>query len=1631
MKNRNLLQKFVSAYFANMTVFSVLFTCIVLLASPSFGANIPITIDIGASTSVANYAVSSGIPFPIGAVTDISTLRMLDSNSTAVPCQFATMVNWPDGSVKIAKATFVPSVSGNSYDRYSVRYQNSSGIAVPTVTNPITVTDNGTQQVVNTGVATFYINKSTFTVFDQVSINGVNQMQSAGDIVFVDNITGNTFKTSLGTNYTLTLAESGAMRTTFLATGRAKAVGSGANQFGENTLVTVKLWMTFYANSGRADLKYTWIDDVARYNPNNYWGGVGIPHFVEIKSNHIDLPLTETSSNYTFGGNGANYSGVISGTDYLLQDAIVTSSAVPQNPQGNGWDYVFTYSGVGTQAATGGLNGGVQLPADLTGGRAPGWMDITRGTTGVTAGIKDFWQNFPNKLSITDQGLLQIFVQPDESSNIMYTIAPGVAKTHDIYLDFHADTDTTTASKKFLIFNEHAIINTGASWYAQTKAFGPISAPDANSVYWDAQMDAQADCTEYRSNCSAYIRSYGKRDYGDYIGGNTTGGGYLFYDQHYEDAHGWILQYLRLGRKRYFDFAESYVRHHVDLDVMHVGWPGYSDNGNVPGMIHWHGGGDHEVSGVETGHTVPGGIDEYYLLTGDPRMLEVSKEQGAWCVNHALIGGMRVVPEFTGDPVRGYEYERAQAWVLYTLLKTYESTNDIKYFDAATIGIKNSIDWWKYKQPIVQFAPGAQPSATLTNGSNVLVFPDKTWRWYFDTNFLITGNGIPTGTVVSSITTDAVANTTTIIMSNAATTSGTNVALSISPNITTTSTVTNPPSSETLASVQAQALYYEALDYTKGNGYFLSSFKTDNSRDTNIPVSSDPSTWVYQNHIPIAWMGAYFQSAIIRYLDWFKITVGTGPYIKQLSYRVGDSTAFSYYGTTTPTFTVDQPTIKEMLVQTANMLVTHDFAGGGQYASVIPWISPYSTNKFAYSMAPDYVLPSQGNSSDGNCQMPWILSYIATNFQPSDLLFPHLWDGTTGSVTDWATLTNKFQSVATLACPYNTSSFNLSSNTGYDGAPVIWNMPYTMSLSTSTALVNGTCGSSNTGVFSTIPTINLCVNGTATGVTGSGPWSWTCVGSNGGSTATCSASYSSSAPSGSGSSGGGGSTTTGVCGSSNGAEAISAPTGGLCTVGAASAVTGFGPWYWTCLGTDNNYTPCSAYPADPYAYTYSCSGSDTGTLPSPWLTAPGRTPIQIVSNTCTDTNDTAGSQMYNTQILGLDQYSRVTFATSAAACGVSVRSDPSSVTGYFVLTDGTSADVLRVIAGSATTIASFSTFGLNTGDTLKAAVIGSTIYAYKNGALIGSYTDPTPITTAGYPGAVLYHGGTITAWSGNVIVTGTCGAANGTNSSVAPSANLCGSGTASSITGTGPWNWTCAGTNGGTTASCSAQLSVNGICGSANNQSFISAPASNLCQDGSSPAVTGSGPWSWLCAGSGGGSTVNCSALLQSPATFSCTGANTNTLPAPWVTVPTDNPIEILSQQCVQTSTSGRMYNSQVFSADQYSQATFTTVISGSGIILRANPTEYTQYQVLFDGTSADFYRIVSGTSTYLGHVSAFSWNSGDTLRGSIVGSTLSAYKNGVLIGSITDPNPITAPGYPGVSLYNGGIISSWSGNAM
>ncbi|MDR0649856.1 MAG: hypothetical protein LBG59_00145, partial [Candidatus Peribacteria bacterium] len=111
---------------------------------------------------------------------------------------------------------------------------------------------------------------------------------------------------------------------------------------------------------------------------------------------------------------------------------------------------------------------------------------------------------------------------------------------------------------------------------------------------------------------------------------------------------------------------------------------------------------------------------------------------------------------------------------------------------------------------------------------------------------------------------------------------------------------------------------------------------------------------------------------------------------------------------------------------------------------------------------------------------------------------------------------------------------------------------------------------------------------------------------------------------------------------------------------------------------------------------------------------------------------------------------------------------------------------------------------------------------------------------------------------------GSCGSANGVAVTSYPTANHCSAGTkvdVDTIATDGTYNWTCNGSNGGTTVSCQANKTapVNGVCGSMDDSPVLRKPTSNLCSVGTASTVSGSGPWNWTCTGSNGGTTESCS----------------------------------------------------------------------------------------------------------------------------------------------------------------------------
>lgn len=593
-----------------------------------------------------------------------------------------------------------------------------------------------------------------------------------------------------------------------------------------------------------------------------------------------------------------------------------------------------------------------------------------------------------------------------------------------------------------------------------------------------------------------------------------------------------------------------------------------------------------------------------------------------------------------------------------------------------------------------------------------------------------------------------------------------------------------------------------------------------------------------------------------------------------------------------------------------------------------------SCNSATLTSAPSVNLCTSGTESTVTGSGPWnwncsglhsgATASCSANIQSYSITFASGGNGTlTGNTSQ--TVNHGSNTTAVTAVP--AAGYHLANWTGTGGFITTSANPLTISNATSAMAitanfaanpVNGSCGSSNGVTLTTAPTTNLCSTGTVSAVTGNGPWSWSCSGANGGTSASCSASISiysvTFASGGNGSLTGttsqivnaGSNTTTitavpnsgyhfvnwtgtngfvttsanpltisnvtatmaitanfsadpvnGTCGSSNGATLTDTTSANLCSTGSVSVVTGTGPWNWSCSGLNGGATANCSANIQTYSITFASGGNGT-------------------------------------------------------------------------LTGSTSQSVNH---GSNTTVVT---------------AVPTTGYHFTNWTGTGGFvtTSANPLTISNVTSAMAITANFI-ADPGN----GNCGSSNGVTVTTAPTTNLCSTGTASAITGNWPWSWSCSGLNGGITVSCSANIQtysvtfassgngtmtgntsqtinhgsnttavtavpakgyhftnwtgtggfvststspltinnvtatmaitanfaadpVNGACGSSNGGTFTAAPTLTLCNSGTASTVTGSGPWAWTCAGSNGGSPASCTASIQAYAVTFSAGSN-------------------------------------------------------------------------------------------------------------------------------------------------------------
>jgi hypothetical protein len=272
--------------------------------------------------------------------------------------------------------------------------------------------------------------------------------------------------------------------------------------------------------------------------------------------------------------------------------------------------------------------------------------------------IQDFWQKGPGQISFSKNELALGLV--GSPGTPFYT---GMAKTSRLSISFTGDRDAVKA------FAAGPLLLADAGWYSMTRATGHRFLPESEGKYaaYDRSMEASLQKMMYKTERSAgNYAGAGLLNYGDIVGnyGGTPGVG-----MNLESAldEGSLVQFLRTGDRKVYDYARMAIDHFIDIDIDHS-----FQNG---GLIWLHG--PHKRGTIDAGragingHSWFNGTGQFEMFRASRRIYDIADRVGRYYTKN-------------GFDLEPYNRSwRNLAWQFMALIQAYEITGKAEYLEAA------------------------------------------------------------------------------------------------------------------------------------------------------------------------------------------------------------------------------------------------------------------------------------------------------------------------------------------------------------------------------------------------------------------------------------------------------------------------------------------------------------------------------------------------------------------------------------------------------------------------------------------------------------------------------------------------------------------------------------------------------------------------------------------------------------------------------------------------------------------------------------------------------------------------------------------------------------------------------------
>ncbi len=630
-----------------------------------------------------NEPVAAGIPFPQGTVHSISNLVVLNGDNESIPRQIQPLSLWPDGSVQWGLVEFFASVPAFSQTTYQLLCSHNSDTDQDV--SRCAVKQEASNLIVDTGAVKFTVNSTVMQPFRRIEVSGCSVLSDRGSaVVFVDD-RGERYEPTVSV---FKVETNGPIRTTVYM--------EGAFEKGSHRLARFFARMSFYAESGFVEMRFTIRNDRAAQHPGGLWdlGDEGSIYFSEI-SLELEWPKG-VSPTVKWRSEPHSPSKTCAGCEVeIYQDSSGGENWRSSNHMNKHGEIPQSFCGYR-----------VSSDGDLVeeGKRATPTMYVESDTFRMGGGIERFWENFPKGLTANDAGLRFNLFPKNFGGG--FELQGGEQKTHNLFWNF-----TSPAQEGMLVDWGHGrlILRSTPEWYADSGALKYVTPrlSDANTAYCqliDSIIDGENTFFDRRE----IIDEYGWRNFGEVYADHETIGHQgdsplvSHYNNQYDVVYGLIVEFLRTGDDRWFALMQDLARHVIDIDIYHT----EQDRPSYNGGLFWHS--DHYCdAGTATHRTYSrrnvapqeletygggpsneqnytSGLLHYYFLAGDPLAREAVVGLANWVVNMdrgvgGLLGWLDRRPKGGASATVDREYHgpgRGAANSINTLLDAYRLTND-------------------------------------------------------------------------------------------------------------------------------------------------------------------------------------------------------------------------------------------------------------------------------------------------------------------------------------------------------------------------------------------------------------------------------------------------------------------------------------------------------------------------------------------------------------------------------------------------------------------------------------------------------------------------------------------------------------------------------------------------------------------------------------------------------------------------------------------------------------------------------------------------------------------------------------------------------------------------------------------